>query len=155
MRDDLAMLFNVIKQHQERKINLLIDLRNREFELKNLLNIHNADDINEILLAEDFIISEIDSSDFSIAEAIDEIKQLTGMDPLHTGAGNYIKSDPDIKQIGERFSTVSEIISEISKLRAENIGRMKSISSEASHASDELQRIDIVQRRFFRDLQSS
>lgn len=155
MRDDLAVLFNDIKQHQGKKISLLMDFRNREFELRNLLNLHNVDDINEILLAEDFIISEIDSCDFSIAEAMDRIKQLTGIDLIQSGTANYFKDEPAIQELNKGFAAVTEIIAEISRLRSENINRMELIATEISHAGDELERIDKVQRRFFKDLQSS
>lgn len=155
MRDDLEMLFNELKQHQDKKIELLTDFRNREFELKHLLSGSIDDDIILLIDTQDRLITEIDLCDYMISAAMDKIKLLSGIDPLKPGIERFIKYEDKLVEFQERVKIINKFISEIKDLKAENITRMEILSAETSEFSDELDRIDKVQRRYIRDLQSS
>ena len=55
MRDDLSSLLDCIIQHQKKKIILITDFLNREFEFKHLLNGKVEDKLIEIIDFEDEI----------------------------------------------------------------------------------------------------
>lgn len=155
MRDDLALLFNIIKQHQDRKIELLTDFRNREFELKRLLAGQIEEGIISLLSSEDDLIEKIDLCDYEISSGIDQIKLISGIDPLSQGIERFLQNEVVVAGFRERLNRIDKILGEINRLKSENIKTMEVIAAETSAFSDELDRIDKVHRKFTKDLQSS
>lgn len=155
MRDDLAVLFNLIKQHQDKKIELLTDFRNKEFELKHLLAGGTEEGIIELLSSEDALIEEIDLCDYGISSNIDQIKVISGIDLLNSEIERSIQGEVQLEEFRKKLSRIDKIFEEINRLKSENIKTMQRIADETSGFSDELDRIDKVHCRFAKDLQSS
>lgn len=154
MRDDLVELFNLIEQYQSKKINLLTDFRNKEFELKHILTGKIEDSILTILDYENLLIEKINICDYEISVNIDQVKQIGGFDPSNTRLNNYTKNEDHITGFRDRLNRIKQLLNEIEQIKRENMKTMESIAREASDSSDELDRLDKVKRRFAKDLQS-
>lgn len=155
MRDDLSADFDNIILCQNKKIGLLTDFRNKEFELKHLLHGKVEDSIVEILNSENEIIEKIDLCDYDISSYIDVIKNKTGIDPSDKSIKKYSDKEIQLNTFINNKNKIDTILCEISMIRIENIKTMEQIASEASRSGDELNRIDKIKNLFSKDLRSS
>lgn len=155
MRDDLSAKFDSIIFCQNKKINLLTDFRNKEFELKHLLHGKVEDSIIEIINSENEIIEKIDLCDYDISSYIDEVKNKTGIDPYDISIKKYFKKEIQLNTFMDNKIKIDAILCEINMIRTENLKSMEQIADETSRSGDELNRIDKVKNLFSKDLRSS
>jgi ribosomal protein L28 len=152
LRDDLSALLDCIIQHQKKKIILITDFLNREFEFKHLLNGKVEDKLIEIIDFEDEIILKIDICDYEIAQYTDKIERIAGFNPLKS---NSFSSEILINEITANKKRIDVLLNEIKMIREDNVKKMKEISEDTLRSADELGRIDKVKNIFSKDLRSS
>jgi len=155
LRDDLSSLFSNIIKVQNQKIELLIDFRNNEFELKHLLAGKVEDKIIGIINAGNEIIDKIDLCDYHISGYTDEVKRITGIDPANSPLAESSNRDVKLGEFIKNKNLIDTLFTEINKLKTENLETMKHIADELSQSGDDLDRINKVKNIYSKDLRSS
>ena len=155
MRDDLSALFDNIIKFQNQKIELLVDFRNKEFELKHHLAGKVEDKLIGIINSGNEIIEKIDLCDYHISGYTDEVKRITGIDPVNSPLAESLNRDVKLGEFIKNKDLIDTLFAEINKLRTENLETMTHIADELSQSGDDLDRINKVKNIFFKDLRSS
>jgi len=155
LRDDLSAIIDNIIHCQNKKIDLLTDFRNKEFELKQQLHGKIEDSIIDIINFENEIIEKIDLCDYDISVNTDEVKNRTGIDPYDNLLTKNSNNEIKLNQLINNKRIIDGMLSDINRIRNENIKTMEQISIETSLSSDELNRMDKIKNKFSKDLRSS
>jgi len=155
LRDDLSAIIDNIIHCQNKKIDLLTDFRNKEFELKQQLHVKIEDSIIDIINFENEIIEKIDLCDYDISVNTDEVKNRTGIDPYDNLLTKNSNNEIKLNQLINNKRIIDGMLSDINRIRNENIKTMEQISIETSLSSDELNRMDKIKNKFSKDLRSS
>ncbi|HPJ34475.1 MAG TPA: hypothetical protein PK358_06545 [Spirochaetota bacterium] len=155
MRDDIAELFDLIQLSQVRKIDLLTDFLNIEYELKNVIPGGDELEITKLLENQSMIIADTDICDYEVSTKLDQIAGLTGIDPRSSYTGKYFKNEKKYSEFINRSKVIEKLIKKINILKSENIQLMEDVAKETKKYCAELDKINKVRNRFAKDLQSS
>lgn len=99
LRDDLSELFEELAVYCNFKNNLLEKIIQNEINLRYLVKSDNADDLSNLLQADNDLFVQLDAVEFDIQSAINKICNITGLD--RTSFENYFKdrSESIVKKV--------------------------------------------------------